>query len=276
MARHELRLNVTLTTKLTEDADRTELLGGRGGGTWACANQQPLGANGAAECHGTRIARSIARLLNANERRECLVDVARVQVHIDVGARHELRGNDVGDPLAGTPRRRARIDAVQVLAVLWVHIDRARLKGGRARSECRDDRALQVAECCWVASLGREQQGAQRSGARVLAAVNAGGNGEARTRLATADYHDRDLRLLAWCRLHVKPAGGAASRCGDGGSELHVHARIMTGGGGLCLRISDLCATSPSSWSSRARPLPWCAGSFPSPTPQRTCRVALT
>ena len=157
-----------------------------------------------------------------------------MQIQVDVCTRHELRGDGVGNSLARTPRRRARIDAVQVLAVLWVHVDRARLECGRARSERGDDRALQASERRRVASLGREEERAQGGWPGVLAAMNARGNGEAWARLAAVDHHDGDLRLLARRRLRSKPAGGATPRCGDGGSELHIHGRIMTGGGGCC------------------------------------------
>jgi hypothetical protein len=62
--------------------------------------------------------------------------------------------------------------------------------------------------------------------------MNTRGDGEAWAWLTTVDYDHRDLRQLARSRLYGEPAGGATPRCGDGGTELHVHARIMTGGSG--------------------------------------------
>jgi hypothetical protein len=61
--------------------------------------------------------------------------------------------------------------------------------------------------------------------------MNARGDGKAWARLAAIDHHDGDLRLLAWRRLYGEPAGGAAAEDGDGGTELHIHGRIMTGEG---------------------------------------------
>ena len=60
--------------------------------------------------------------------------------------------------------------------------------------------------------------------------MNASGNGEAWARLTAIDYHNGDLRLLAGGRLNREPAGCPTSRRGAGGTELQVHARIMTGG----------------------------------------------
>ena len=77
--------------------------------------------------------------------------------------------------------------------------------------------------------------------------MNARGNCEAWAWLIAIDYDHRDLRLLARSRLYGEPTGGASPRGGDGGTGLHVHARIMTGGSGQCrasLRPKPIGATS--------------------------------
>ena len=135
----------------------------------------------------------------------------------------------MGDPLARTPRRRTRIDAVEVLPVLRVHIDRACTKGGRARRQCRDDRSIELHEDRWVARFGREEERTHRRRAGVLTAVRARSDREARARLPTIDHDHGDLRDLARSSLNGEPARSAAPWCSDRRAELDVHARIMTG-----------------------------------------------
>ena len=138
------------------------------------ALHDPLRAIGVRHRPHPLVARGVARLAVAHERREFLDEIAGVEIDRVLETDDDLREQVVGEALPPRPLRVTREEAVQVVVVLGVHVDRPLVEAGPIEERDDDDGSP------YLARVERPAEPDRGLDARVLRRVDPRGHEERR------------------------------------------------------------------------------------------------